>query len=42
MLLATAIALWRFAGVLPKLALIALAVFFVSTAIGLPTSSLPK
>lgn len=35
MLLVTALAVWRFAGALPKLALIALAVFFVSTAIGL-------
>lgn len=35
MLLTTAIAVWRFAGALPKLALIALAIFFVSTAIGL-------
>jgi len=42
MLLATAVAAWKFAGVLPKLVNAALAIFFVSTALGLPTSSLPK
>jgi hypothetical protein len=42
MLLTTGIAVWMFAGVLPKLVIAALTIFFVSTALGLPTSSLPK
>jgi len=40
MLFTSAIAVWRFAGALPKLLLIALVILFVSTMLGLIPSSI--